>query len=48
MTEKIISTEKEIEKKLVEIIERTKAQNEILKKLLETLNKKESYISKLK
>jgi len=48
MTEDKNGTEIEIQKKLVEIIERTKTQNEILEKLLETLNKKESHISKLK
>ena len=48
MTEDKNGKEIDIQKKLVEIIERTKTQNEILKKLLETINEKESYISKLK
>ena len=48
MTEDKNGTEIEIQKKLVEIIERTKTQNEILKKLLETFDKKESHLNKLK
>ncbi len=42
------SNSSDIQKNLLEIIERTKAQNEVLKKLLEAMTKQEGDIDKLK